>query len=219
MAHSFGFPRERVGKALHKAGLSEMPYGYLLRPPATRGPRGRAYELAMAGTGIGVALLVVWLILLPALRTMDDTAVLRVATSITLLSLALILLRNANRGNLFDSEIDFEAEEVRIVRRNARGMARVGLRIPFDQISSVFVHRSKTRASSANALCLRVSGSDAEIRLAQGSDEAMSTLHRRLVRDINNVVLARRAERLAASDRALEMAEAVRAASAGLDAA
>lgn len=213
------FPRERVGKALHKAGLSEMPYGYLIRNPGCRADGGRGYEIAMAVVGISVTSFVVAMLALPTLRGGPGIEMAQVASSVTLLSLAVLLLRNANLGKLVDTEIDFNKEEVRMVRRNARGGARVEKRVPFDQISSLFVHRSKMKASCANALCLRVVGSDAENLLVQGTEEAMSTLHRRLVRDINTVVVARKATRFAQRQNARGVADAAEAARAGLSAA
>lgn len=213
------FPRERVGKALHKAGLSEMPYGYLIRNPASAAASGRVYELAMAGAGIAVSIAVVGVVLVPALMSMQGVAELQIATSITLLSLATLLLRNASRGNLVDSEIDFLKEEVRLVRRNARGHARIETRVPFDQISSMFVHRSKARASSSNTLYLRVAGTDIEFPLVRGAEEAMSTLHRRLVRDINTVVLSGKAVRFAGGERSMEVAHAAEAVTSGMSTA
>lgn len=219
MVQMMRFPRERVGKALHKAGLSEMPYGYLLRDQRPGGLRGRAYEALMGGAGILVAILVIPLMLVPATAMWDTSGMAQIAASVLLLSLAALLVRNAAQGNLLDTEIDFTLQEARLVRRTSGGQSRIEVRIPFDQVRSVFVRRSKSKASTTNALCLRVAGGDAEYTLMRGSEAAMSTLHRRLVRDINNVVVAGTATAFAAAPGSLELAQATRAAKAGLSAA
>lgn len=176
--------RDPIGKSLLKAGLSETRYGYLLRDPSLAYERTRAYEIAMACAGTLVAVAVVGIYLLPALRGADAVGAMQLATAIILLSLAALLLRNSSRGRYHDTEVDFEEGELRVVRRNTRGRAHIETRVPFAEVRSIFVRRSKAR-NGISKLCIRVVGSDSDFELVAGSEEAMSTLHRRLVRDIN----------------------------------
>lgn len=215
MLHPGTFPRERVGKVLHKAGLSETTYGYLLRTPRAETVRGRAYEAMMAAGGTVVAIGVVALLLVPALRTLDGASIAHVALSMSLLSLAGLLLRNACMGNLFDAEIDFDRLEIRVVRRSTRGRTGIEARVPFDEVRSLFVHRSKRKAA-VSTLCMRVSEGEEVYELMAGSEEAMSTLHRRLVRDVNTVLTAQSALALAADSQARSVAQVARVGRVGV---
>lgn len=176
--------RERIGKALQKAGVSETDYGYVLRRPSRAGPCFRHQETALALCGTGTAVSVAGFMLVPWLLGGQVVDMAEVMVAVGLLAFAGCLLYCANKGSFLDTEVDLERSELRIVRRNARGASQMVNRIAFDQVRSIFVQRNKMKGSSS-LLQVRTRRDEEPLVLGRGSEEAMTTLHRRLVRDLH----------------------------------
>ncbi len=183
MAESKDIQTEQKIAGPRGAGLFETRTGYSLRSAPPNKHYASLYELIMSATGITVAIVVVARVLVPSLQGAGPIEPMMLAQTIALLSLAGLLLRNAARGLVRETQVDFELRQVRIVCRNSQNSARVEGVYPFDAIRSIFVRRSKH--SSKAALCMRVKGDEMPVRLVGGTEDSLSAIHRRIVQDVN----------------------------------
>jgi len=83
-------------------------------------------------------------------------------------------------------QVDMVRGELRIGRRGLRGGFRISGTLPFEQVGSIYMLRSKDH-SQPTRLFLRLSGEDGAIEVASGPEEVLERLRRRLARDFARI--------------------------------
>ena len=99
----------------------------------------------------------------------DLTTTVRLSLSLATLAVGIAVYVHASRGFLSELQVDGVRHELRLARRNARNISHVQRRLPFQQVESCFVKRSKANGGGAT-LFVRLKGRAQPLMLASGQE-------------------------------------------------
>lgn len=174
------FHPERRGSGTIK--LTETHWGYILREAA--GPLGGAAvaELALRGFGLLLVMSAYGQWLLPSGLFTPDTGD-RILLSAVLASAGGAIYFLANRGLQPEIHVDTAEREFRFAHRNGRGAVRIGRRLPFETVESVFVRRHEGAPAEIR---LRIRGIEDAVHLVSGAANDLNLMHARLCKDLKS---------------------------------
>lgn len=165
-------------------------WGYSLR--ACAGGEAAGVVGALGGRFLGAALLVLSLGLwfMPDAPLGNDVLLLKAFASVLLAGVGVWLIR-AGRSELRRVfQIDLQQSELRIGMEDVRGNVQLRARLPFDEISAIYLQRSKDH-SQPTRLFLRLGAGHEPLPIASGAEAPLEALRDRLTRDLTHPAAAR----------------------------
>ena len=169
----------------HTLAVDSAPWGYAIRDAATDSLTGKL--VASSGRFIGAALLMA----AAALWVMPDALL---TPEVLGMKLGAMVMFTILGGYIFwvgrtctpgEFQIDTTLGEVRVGTRAVNGGFREKGALTFDEISSVFLLRSKECRSRAR-LFLRVGGGNDALEIATGRQDELERLRDRITRDLQH---------------------------------
>ena len=176
-----------INGPLPMVGLSETPWGYVIRSDMQLSGRAALIERVCAITGLAFMFAAFGNWLFPQVHAAVDGGVSTMWMSTVLLAFpALLFLWISERGMSHDVEVDVTKSQLRLSVSNRYGRSRVVNSIPFDHVGSAYVKRTSDYGSQAR-LYLRLSGSKGILQVASGRESTMRVLHERLSHELRPV--------------------------------
>lgn len=180
-------PGSEVGGEAPQGALivSETYWGYEIRDRMDRFDRVQLAEPALRFLGLVLVLTAYGQWFLPA-SLFGTEAVATKALLCFLLGMAgCWLYWLSGRGFSTQIEVDTFRREIRVVRRNGQGRRRVVSAIRMRMVESAFIQRTKGRSNQAH-LFLRMKPDDELLHVANGSEQELEALLRRLSQDVRS---------------------------------
>lgn len=164
-------------------GRTETHWGYILRETRTALGGAALAEVFLRFLGVVIVLTALALWLVPAWAFAGDAATARGAVVAALMLVGASIYVGAGYGLASEVQVDTSALELRLARRNARGVVRIGRTVAFEAVESLVVqHHEGVDAD----VMLRLVGTRAPLRLLRGEGREIQNLHARLCRDLQS---------------------------------
>lgn len=176
-----------IGERLAESGprslqVTETHWGYIVRETLPWLNRGAALEASLRLIGLGAVIGAYGFWLVPGALLVGDVIAMKLVVSLLLAVSGAALYLYANKGFRPELQVDTARRELRFAYRNGRGMSRIGSRIAFGGIESIYVQRNQGEPGRAR-LYARVAGMPVGLHLIDGPEAALNRLHRRLCVD------------------------------------
>jgi hypothetical protein len=177
--------------------VEETYWGYIIKGTERAPVWLVASQAASWAVGVVFAIVAVGMLVVPGTGDALELALFKVAASVPLAVVAVMLFWYASRGTRIEVEIDTSRGEVREMLRNQSGRSTLLGLYGFDSIGGVFLERNReerNRSKGRAALVLRYRNTAQVLRVARGAEPMLEGLRDRLGRDL--MVRKRKADRL-----------------------
>jgi hypothetical protein len=141
----------------HEPMVNETFWGYIVRPPQGAMSFFALSEIGAVFSGVLLMMLGAGQWLIPGAILTEDLLSMKIVTTTLFISIGLMLFWIGRRGLVQELHLDRLRGELRFIQRNHAGQSRLVGRLPFDQVESVFIHRSEIRGAKSK-LYLREAG-------------------------------------------------------------
>ena len=163
--------------------VTETYWGYVIHDDRQRLSRESLGTSALRFGGLILILTAYGQWLLPGALYAGDATVAKAVLSFFLGAIGAAVYWFASGGSDTDLHVDLTRREIRVARRNARDQARLQAVLPMANIAGTFIARPRDGDGPAQ-LFLRLRDREAVVHVADGDEDDLLILHRRLAHDL-----------------------------------
>lgn len=164
--------------------LSETYWGYVIRPSEPFLERAAMVEMMATFSGILVFLAAYGQWLLPGTDLSAPLLPIKLVSTVIFAALGATLCWIGRMGMVQELHVDRVKSELRLVQRNRTGQGRMVGQIPFGQVSSVVLLRSRTPLMPAR-LSIRLTGERGQVDLLPSDEDVLLPIRDRLIADLS----------------------------------
>lgn len=173
----------RAGDSRNEVSVNDTFWGYVIRPGRKVVSRAAKGEMAASFAGVLLAMASYGQWLLPGAINSPEVLPFKIASTVVFAMFACFLYLIARRGLCYEVQIDKQRKVLRTARRNRHGSSTQIDTVAFQDISSVFIQRSKSPVTH-DRLYVRQSSDQKLIEVASGSETALRPVMDRMTEDL-----------------------------------